>query len=95
MPSRSSRIGHFEVVGGGVDSTVARAGAAGGVVVVAELLSAQGGGAATAARGVDVAAEITLDGDFGELGGVGCVGHEMPPPGLLRMCAKIVKMTKV
>jgi len=64
-------VGHFEFVGGGMDSSVARAGAAGGVVVVAELLAAQGGGAATASGGVDVAAEMSLEGDLGEFG---CVG---------------------
>ena len=71
-------VGHFEVVGGGMDSTVAWAGAAGGVVVVAELLSAEGGRAAAAAGGVDVAAEVAFDGGFGEFGGVGRVVHEMP-----------------
>ena|GEM_PF-5101622 len=64
----------------GVDSTVARSGAAGGVVVVAEVLAAQGWRAAAAARGVDVAAEITLDGDVGEFGcGFGWVGHRCTP----------------
>jgi hypothetical protein len=55
----------------GVDALVARGGPAGGVVVLAELLTAQGGRAAPAARSVDVTAEITLDGDLGEFGGVG------------------------
>jgi hypothetical protein len=68
-------VGHFEVVGGGMDTTVARARATGGVVVVAELLSAQGGRAAAAAGGMDVAAEITLDGGLGAFSGFDCVGH--------------------
>jgi hypothetical protein len=62
----------------GMDSVVARGGAAGGVVVVAEGLAAQGGGAAAAARGVDVTAEVALDGDLGEFGGV---GHRGTPLG--------------
>jgi hypothetical protein len=66
-------VGHLELVAGGMDSTVAVAGAAGGVVVVAELLAAQGRRAATAAGGVDVAAEITLDGGLGEFSGFCCV----------------------
>ena len=48
------------------------------MVVVAEGLAAQGGGTAAAARGVDVAAEIALDGDLGEFG---CVGHRSAPLG--------------
>jgi hypothetical protein len=67
----------------GVDSVVARGGAAGGVVVVAEVLAAQGWRAAAAARSVDVAAEITLDGDLGEFG---CVGHRCTP-----LCEKSLK----
>jgi hypothetical protein len=58
-----------------MNSTEARAWASGGVVVVAELFAAQGGGAAAAARGVDVAAEIALDGGFREIGDCGWFGH--------------------
>jgi hypothetical protein len=68
-------VGHVELVGGGMDTTVAGAGAAGGVVVVAELFAAQGGRAAAAAGGMDVSAEITLDGGLGAFCGFDCVGH--------------------
>jgi hypothetical protein len=47
-------------------------------MVVAEGLAAQGGGAAAAARGMDVTAEVALDGDLGEFGGV---GHRSAPLG--------------
>ena len=68
-------VGHFELVGGGVNSTVARAGPTGGVVVVAELLAAQGGRTAAAAGGVDVAAEKAPDGGLGAFAGFGCAWH--------------------
>jgi hypothetical protein len=74
--------GQLEEVLTGVDSMVAGCWVAGGVVVVTEGLAAQGRRAAAAAGGVDVTAAIALDGGFGEFGGAGCVGHEMPPPGL-------------